>query len=281
MTTTTTTTYMSLVLPNVGQELEPTASTDNNAAFTAVDSHDHSSGKGVKVPVAGIDINGDLDLNQFNLIQTRGVKFKNNISNLSGTETNIFYDKAGDIWWNNSAGTAVQITAGASLNSGVASTVFSEVVKTSNYSILVGDTYTLILVDSSGGPKTVTLPSAAGVAAGRYYVVKDQKASSATNNITIILTGSDTIDTVASNKVLNTNGASLWLVSDGVSNWSTISGSVDATGTVAGIIRLTGDLGGTSATPRVVGINGASVPAAGALVTGNILRVTGISSVGY
>ena len=281
MATTTTTPQMGLILPNVGQELEPTASTDNNAAFTAVDSHDHSSGKGVKVTVAGININGDLDLNQFNLINARGVRLKDNVSTFSSADKDIIYDKDGDIWWNNHSGTAVQITSGAALNSGVASSVFSEVIKTTNYSILVGDTYTLILVDSSGGAKTVTLPAASGVAAGRYYVIKDQKASAATNNITVILTGADTIDTVAANKVLNTAGASLWFVSDHVSNWNTIGGSVPATASVAGVIRLTGDLSGTSATPIVSRINGSTVPAGGGLTTGNTLKVSGAGSLTY
>src|ERR1035437_344853 len=125
MATTTTTPQMGLILPNVGQELEPTASTDNNAAFTAVDSHDHSSGKGVKVTVAGININGDLDLNQFNLINARGVRLKDNVSTFSSADKDIIYDKDGDIWWNNHSGTDVQITSGAALNSGVASSAFS------------------------------------------------------------------------------------------------------------------------------------------------------------
>jgi hypothetical protein len=58
----------------------------------------------------------------------------------------------------------------------------------------------------------------------------------------------------------------------------------DATAGTKGIVQLAGDLGGTgtaAATPRVGKINSASVPAAGALTTGNVLQVSGASALSY
>lgn len=55
----------------------------------------------------------------------------------------------------------------------------------------------------------------------------------------------------------------------------------DSTSGVTGGIRLTADLGGTATSPSVVRVNGATYPAAGALVTGTVPRVTGTSAVAY
>ena len=58
----------------------------------------------------------------------------------------------------------------------------------------------------------------------------------------------------------------------------------DAVAGAAGGVRLAGDLAGTgsaAATPRVGAINSATVPAGGALTTGNVLQVTGASALGY
>ena len=49
MAETTTTTNMGLVLPTPGERLGPTWATDLNTALTLVDSHDHSSGKGIQI----------------------------------------------------------------------------------------------------------------------------------------------------------------------------------------------------------------------------------------
>ena len=58
----------------------------------------------------------------------------------------------------------------------------------------------------------------------------------------------------------------------------------DATTGAKGIVRLAGDLAGTgtaAATPRVSGVNSATVPAGGALTTGNVLKVSGASALSY
>lgn len=62
------------------------------------------------------------------------------------------------------------------------------------------------------------------------------------------------------------------------------SSIADATAIAKGIVQLAGDLGGTgtaAAAPRVSGINSATVPAGGALTTGNVLQVSGVSALSY
>lgn len=87
--------------------------------------------------------------------------------------------------------------------------------KTSAYTLTAGDH--VVLVDSTGGIVTITLPNSVGIN-GRRYTIKDWKGQSATNNITIATTASETIDG-ASTKVINQNYVSYTVVSDGA-NWS-------------------------------------------------------------
>ena len=57
------TSFLNLTLPTVTVTLGPTWATQINAAFEVIDEHDHTSGKGVQIPTAGLNINDDLDFN--------------------------------------------------------------------------------------------------------------------------------------------------------------------------------------------------------------------------
>ena len=57
------TTNMNLTLPTVSITVGPEWATLLNAALTDIDAHDHTSGKGVKITPAGLNINADLELN--------------------------------------------------------------------------------------------------------------------------------------------------------------------------------------------------------------------------
>lgn len=62
----------------------------------------------------------------------------------------------------------------------------------------------------------------------------------------------------------------------------TVGGTiVDSTSSVKGVIKLTGDLGGTADAPKALKINGATVPASGTLTSGKVLTVSGSSSLAY
>ena len=88
--------------------------------------------------------------------------------------------------------------------------------KTANYTVTSSDHY--VLMNSTGGARTITLPSSVGLA-GIEYILKDYAGTAATNNITITTTSSQTIDG-ATTKVLNTAYGVLRVVSDGT-NWAT------------------------------------------------------------
>lgn len=89
--------------------------------------------------------------------------------------------------------------------------------KTASYTITNGDH--VLLVDSTAGIITVTLPTSIGLN-GRRYTIKDWKGQSGTNNITIATSLTQTIDG-SSTKVLNFAYVSYTVVSDGT-NWAII-----------------------------------------------------------
>jgi hypothetical protein len=115
-------------------------------------------------------------------------------------------------------------------------------------------------------PRTWTLPAANAIPAGTRLVIIDEiRTVTATNTLTVARAGSDTIEGGTASIVLASGGASVGLISDGVSKWSIIAQkrSVNiqvftANGT------YTPAVGARSAHFRVVGGGGAGGSAAGA-----------------
>lgn len=85
--------------------------------------------------------------------------------------------------------------------------------------------------------------------------------------------------------VATSGTVSVWqqIVDAQVSASAAITGSkiMGATPSGVGVVQLTGDLAGSATSPTVQRINTASVPMAGALITGNVLQVNGVSSLTY
>lgn len=107
---------MSLDLPIVGTTIGPEYASMNNTAFETIDEHDHTSGKGVPVPVAGMNIDDDFPLNGNNLNSVRGLRLNEQVADLTDPGDNrIVYAKNGDLFYRNTSGQVVQITSGASV----------------------------------------------------------------------------------------------------------------------------------------------------------------------
>ena len=111
------TTFMGLTLPTVLDPVgSPAWATTVNANFNLLDAHDHTINKGTKVPVAGLNLNADLDLsNLYRIKRAYTVACYSQTAAITG-DTGSFQNVAGNFVWVNNAGTAVQITAGAGLN---------------------------------------------------------------------------------------------------------------------------------------------------------------------
>ena len=109
----TPTTYMLLVQPSENGD-DDVWDTLLTAVFLLIDAHDHTTGKGTKVPTGGINIDGELEFNGKQATELGGAAFNNLGAPLSGG-TYIAHVAGGNLYFRN-ATTNVQITSGATLN---------------------------------------------------------------------------------------------------------------------------------------------------------------------
>lgn len=223
-----TTPNMSLVLPTVSTTVGPDWATQLNAAFSLIDSHDHSSGEGVPVTPAGMNISSNLTFNDFYATSVGSLRLTSQGATLATpSDVRALYSVNGDLYYNNSSGAAIQITSGGSViaaSDGIARS-FSRTAVASNTIISAAATVSYYDVDTTTGV-TFTLPAANAVSAGRFYEFKDTTGSAGTNNIVINRAGSDTIDGSTSFTIAANYGA-IRLISDGTSKWAVSRPIVD------------------------------------------------------
>lgn len=79
----------------------------------------------------------------------------------------------------------------------------------------------LISMENLSASRTVTVPDASTIFAGRTFIIKDADGLAATWNIVLDPAGTDTIDGAAT-MTMATNYQSVTLMSDGVSNWEVV-----------------------------------------------------------
>lgn len=108
---------MNLVIPGVGTEAGPTYASDINASLNIVDQHTHTSGSGVFITPAAININADLSMAGNNLTSTRSVNFQSQVSPLTGAAPDLgcLYESGTDLYFNDGAGNQVRITQSGSV----------------------------------------------------------------------------------------------------------------------------------------------------------------------
>lgn len=104
------------------------------------------------------------------------------------------------------------------------------------------DSKKLLLCDATLGAFNETLPSAS--TAGNGFTIAVKKTDASVNAVTVKGAGSDTVDAAASIALVTRND-SVQLVSDGISNWSSIARDPtvlpDATTSVKGVVQLATD----------------------------------------
>ena len=211
--------FLNLDLPTVSVTLGPAWASQVNAAFEVIDSHDHSSGKGAQIPTAGLNINADLDFNEFAALNLRIASFEQRTTSPSGsdfsTSLSVF---GGNLYYTNTSGVPVQITDGGGIVTSAGSAqVFETTDVGADIVISPASSFVYLIVDASA-PRSITLPLTISVTAGRINIVKDATEESNTNNITVNTAGSDELDG-ASSQVLDTNCGSWTIVTDGTDKW--------------------------------------------------------------
>lgn len=128
---TNTTPNMDLVLPDVIMTSGPGYAYLINAAQYLIDSHDHSTGKGVLVTPAGLNISSDLTFNQHNATTLRTIRFFNNTTFTPGaSDKGILYELNGELYYIDASGNNVQITLNGALD--LSSGVVALTIKDSN-----------------------------------------------------------------------------------------------------------------------------------------------------
>lgn len=104
---------MNLTLPVVSQTPGPTWATEINGNLDLIDAHDHTSGNGVLVPVAGLDIDSDLSLATHALTDVTKVALLDQVSVAS---VRSIYAKSGDLYWRSGGNAEVRLTVGGAID---------------------------------------------------------------------------------------------------------------------------------------------------------------------
>ena len=105
--------YMNLPIPTVDQTPGPDWAMEVNSSFTSVDSHNHAAGQGRPINPAGININADLAMNNYNLNNSRSLQLFSNASPLNlGTDIRCLYAASVDLYFNDGNGNQIRITQG-------------------------------------------------------------------------------------------------------------------------------------------------------------------------
>lgn len=109
---TTTSPNMNLTIPNVSEQPGPDYANNINASLLLVDSHDHSTGEGVQITPAGMNITSDLAFNNNNATSVRTVRFQNQVTTLgsSGADLRCLYFAGVDLYANDGSGNVIRVT---------------------------------------------------------------------------------------------------------------------------------------------------------------------------
>lgn len=103
----TNTPNMNLIVPGVGTEPGPDYADDINASLSIIDQHDHTTGNGVQITPAAIDINSALTLNDNFLTSAAGITFQ---AQLSTPALGTVYESGVDLYYVDGVGNNVRIT---------------------------------------------------------------------------------------------------------------------------------------------------------------------------
>ena len=108
---------MGIVYPTQGGTAD-TWGTALNAALSLVENHDHTSGKGVQIPSAGIGINADLGFAAYAITSLKAAAYTGVApAAVAGYASALFVSNVdNNLYFRNSGGTNVQLTNGATIN---------------------------------------------------------------------------------------------------------------------------------------------------------------------
>ena len=235
-------------LPGVNT-LTPEYVSLNTDAFETIDSHNHTTSLGVKVPSAGLNINADLDFTSNNATSLRSTRYTEQTASFTaGADINAVYSLNGELVWRDADGNNVQITDNGGLNFAslgtiggdfgapgvLAAATYSDTTKYFSWTRSAGvgagmAMSNLKLTYPVAGQQAVTLSTPSGVTA--YEIILPTDIAAATGSVVTInttgvvaftksleditLTGSTTLSIIAAGTV-----AIAGVIWSGSSTWS-------------------------------------------------------------
>lgn len=103
---------MGLPIPVPGVDPGPDYAFNLNSSLALVDSHDHSSGKGVQITPSGLSITSDLPMLDNNLTNIRSLRLQSQSGALSlATDLGCLYQNGINLYYNDGNGVQIPITA--------------------------------------------------------------------------------------------------------------------------------------------------------------------------
>ncbi len=104
---------MALPIPVVGVDTGPDWALNIDACLALIDIHDHSSGKGVQIGVAGINIDGDFSVGNNNILNVNSMRLVSHGAALAGgSDLRCVYAVGVNLFYNDGNGNQIQITSG-------------------------------------------------------------------------------------------------------------------------------------------------------------------------
>jgi hypothetical protein len=107
-----TTPNMNLTLPIVSQTTGPTWANQINADLSVIDSHNHTPGAGAQIPSAALNINADVGFGTHSAVGLTSTQYVNQLAPTAGCSV---YALNGDLYYNDSSATPIQITSAGSV----------------------------------------------------------------------------------------------------------------------------------------------------------------------
>ena len=283
-----TTPNMNLIVPDVGATSGPSYATQLNTALDVVDAHDHTPGKGARIPPSGLNINADLPFNSNDAVSLRSTRYVAQTGVLAAADDrNCISSVNGNLYWNNANGVAVQITAGNGLNfaslgtiggdygaAGVtASAVYTDSLKTFSW-LQAASQYAkmgmadLSLYSTTASTLAVTLKANAATAA--YDFVMPVAAPAANTIMRMALGGQGSFVSLngTANQITvtpNTSDITFSIPSNAI-----LPGNVSATGSLSSGTTITA---GTSISSATTITAGTGFFGAGAVPIGGIIAI--------
>lgn len=243
-----TTPNMGMVLPVVSSEIGPAyASEINTAIGTVLDSHTHTSGSGVPITPAAININTDLPFVNNNATGVRSVRFTAQSAPIVGSasvDVGCVYVSGVDLYYNDVSGNQVRMTQGGGVAgspgsiTGLAAPATATYVSVSNTFVWQSganiaanlDGRNLILRNSGASSNGLTLSPPAAMASN--YTLTLPTVPGSTSFVTLDGTGTIAAGPATANGITRSNLAAVGqVISSTCGTFTTTSTTdVDVTG---------------------------------------------------